>query len=107
MGNPTRIDGELAVLVAGTTEKSVALNVKREYTLAHDSEDAAGDAATNTIYLATDDGSTVADATAGKNKFKLLAGRSVVIGPDVSAIKFRTAAGAPTFSVSPSPAVNR
>lgn len=101
MGNPTSINGGLAVVEAATAERSVLLDATREYTLAHDGETVAGVADTNTIYLSTD--STVTPAAgSGSGKFKLLAGRSVVVGPHVAVLRFKTASGAPTMSVSPS-----
>ncbi len=104
--NPEAIGSQLAVVAASTAEQSVKLDPAREYSLAHDGQDAQGYEDTATIYLATDAGSVVPNAAEGLNKFKLLAGRAVVVGPHVSVLKFRTAAGAPTFSVSPSPAIN-
>lgn len=105
MANPETIAGELAVLVAGTAAASVALDARREYTFAHDGEDANGDSDVNTIYLATAAEAT-ATAAEGLDKFKLLAGRSVVIGPGVGTCHFKVAAGAPTMSVAPSPLIH-
>lgn len=102
MANPSAIDGGVAVLVAGTGQAQVALNPDREYTVVHDGEDAAGAGDTNTIYLATD-GNVDADASEGADKFKLKNGRAAVIGPGKEVLKFKCAAGAPTFSVDPGP----
>lgn len=101
MGNPTAIDGELAVLVAGTDDVAVTLDPRREYTLAHDGENVSGSEDTNTVYLAIGAAAT-ATAAEGANKFKLKNGRAVVVGPGADVLHFKTAAGAPTLSVSPS-----
>lgn len=106
MANPTSIAGIPAVLVASTSEQSVMLETNREYTLAHDGENASGVADTATIYLAFQSASVDADASEGASKFKLLGGRSVVLGPGLDTVKFKVAAGAPTFSVSPGPEIS-
>ena len=106
MSNPNAVDGGLAVLEAATTERSVALNRYREYTLRHDGEDATGSPNSSTVYLALNQAPSP-DAAAGEDRFKLLAGSVVVIGPGVTTLRFRTASGAPTISVSAGPMIGR
>lgn len=102
MSTPSAIDGGLAVLEAATTERVVTLNRLREYTLRHDGEDTTGAADTNTVYLAIN-GSPPPDSAGGLDRFKLLNGSVVVIGPDVSSLRYKATSGAPTISISAGP----
>lgn len=89
-----------AVLAASTEEQTITLEEDREYTLAHDGEDATGAEDTHTIYLSFG-GAVDADAGEGADKAKLKDGRVFLIGPGISILKFKCAAGAPTFSIAP------
>ncbi len=106
MANPSKVDLYPAVLAASTTMAFVELNPDREYTLLHEEETVAGVADSNTIYFTTtpkvtDADAVVADATAGDNKMKLQSGRALVFGPKFYGLQFKTAAGAPTFTLLP------
>lgn len=105
MSNPTSVgvsDGNPAVLEATTTLQAVTLDPQREYTVGHDGEDTAGSSSTGSVYLAVD-AAVDNDASEGANKAKLINGRSLVIGPGVGVLKFRTASGSPTFTINPGP----
>jgi hypothetical protein len=107
--NPTSTGGtrkipdyKTQVLVASTSEGSVILNPDLEYILMHDGEDNTGASDSNTIYLSFS-GSVDADASEGSDKAKLIETRSFPVGPGLSLMKFKTAAGGPTFTVIPGP----
>lgn len=98
MANPTSMIGGVANLAAGTSEQSITLDPQREYSLGHNGVDSAGSADTNTIFLSLGS-AVVASYAAGEDKFPLLSGSSVIVGPGVSVIRFKTASGAPTFRI--------
>lgn len=100
MANPTTLSTNPAVLVASTSEFTLTIDGERAYTFAHDSEDSSGDTDSNTIYLAIN-AAVTADPTEGNNKIKLINGRSVVIGPGVTRVRFKCASGGPTMTVMP------
>lgn len=103
MANPDDLtDVALAVLEVTTSEQEVILDPRREYTLSHDGENTSGAEDTNTIYLATE-GDVVADANEGEDKYKLKNGRFTTVGPDKTVLKFASASGSPTMSVSAGP----
>lgn len=113
MANPdSLVSGQLAVLVSSTAEQTIPVSVNRNHTLYHHGEDASGVADTEPIYFACVD-PTVAGMSnpaasyvspnyqPGGNKFILKSGTSVILRAGFTHIKFRTAAGAPVFGVSP------
>ncbi len=107
MANPYSIDHLPAVIVTSTAQDELFLDERREYTISHDGETNAGAADANTIYIAirtaSDEDDVVATSAEGTNKIKLRDGRSVVVGPSVRAIRHKTAAGAPTFTIIANP----
>lgn len=105
MANPTDISSSNnpVVLEATTTEDDIILNADRTYRLFHDGEDTSGTGATDTIYLKFDAAGVDNDESEGDNKFKLMDGREVVIGPGVARLYFqvKSSGGSPTFSIMP------
>ena len=105
MANPTSVgvdDNYPAVLeVVNTATRSVTLNSQRSYFLRHLSVDTGGNATTDTIYLAFAAADVDADKSEGADKFALVSGGEVVIGPGVSSLKFETEANDPTMTIMP------
>lgn len=92
MANPTEVTGpEPAVLLATTTEQSLAILPTYEYTLSHDGEDEEGIAQTSTVYIAMND-TTEATPAEGANKLKLRFGTAFTI-EKAAVIRFRVADG--------------
>lgn len=100
--NPTTaVSEKWAVLQATTSEQTLTLDPGRAYILAHNDRDISGVAASDTIYLA-DNASVDNDDSEGPNKCMLISGRVVQVGPGVTTLKYRLAAGAatsPTFQL--------
>ena len=94
-----RIDTEPSTIETSVTASSISVNPARTYTIAHDNEDAAHALDRSTIYLGFN--AAAPDGTVGINKFKLLAGRAVDIGPGVEVVQYKSAGGAPTFAIAP------
>ena len=103
MANVTAITNlPVTIAVANTAEASVTLDPQRSYLLQHNGLAAAGSADTNTIFLSFD--ATVDnDVSAEEDKFLLINVQPIVVGPGVSNLNYRSAAGVPTFSVMPGP----
>jgi hypothetical protein len=106
MAEPTTIDGGLHLIAAAATAKSITLNPDREYTIAHNGVDVSANAVTNTIFLGIDAAPAAATYAADENKFALLDGRAVVIGPGVKTLYFiGYDSGIPTFSIAAGPEI--
>lgn len=100
MANPSSVSEKPAILEATTTQDTVALDPWRRYSLSHNQVNTAGAGATQTIYLATA-ADVTASADSGADKAALIDIRTLVIGPGVSVLRFKTAAGSPTFTIVP------
>lgn len=100
MANPSSLTGNPAVLEATTTGQSVDLQPGRIYTLVHNGYTTGGSASTSPIFCSFDS-EPAADLAAEEHKFPLFTNRSIRIGPGVSTLYFKTAIGAPTFTVMP------
>ena len=98
MANPTSVTDGVAVLLAGTDEIAVALDVDREYWIGHDGEDGDGTSSEVTVYLALA-AAVTASAAAGANKHKLIPYRPIWFGPGVAELRLKTASGAATASI--------
>jgi hypothetical protein len=100
VANPTSCglaDGYSCVIATSSTSATVLLNAGKQYSIGHDGEDNAGNPGiTATVYGALTmrgDASTItvdADSSEGPNKFKLIAGRALLLPPGVSSIKLKT-----------------
>lgn len=97
------INNEPSTVGTSNSETSLSLDPTRMYTLAHDREDASHAADANTIYLGF--AGVAADGANGLNKFKLLDGRVLEIGPGVNIVRYKSAGGAPTMSIAASQSV--
>ena len=105
MANPTSVgvdDAKPACIEATTTSRSLTLNAQRQYTLKHSGVSAAGATTTDTIYLAFGAAVTTVSDLNEANKWSLQDGQSVVVGPQLKTLYFRTAANSPTFAIMPS-----
>jgi hypothetical protein len=87
------------VKVEATTNENHILVDSQGYSLAHDGCDTAGAEELDAIFFSPVSGFTASHA-AGE-KFALVAGRAIEIPDKWRTVYFRTAAGAPTFSVLP------
>jgi hypothetical protein len=90
----------LATIATSTTQTTLALDPSRDYTIIHNSKNAARADDINDIFLAINESS--ADGAVGEDKYLLSAGRAAVIGPGISILKYKSAAGAPTFGIASS-----
>jgi hypothetical protein len=100
MANPSAIDSSPAVIEATSSADSVTLQAGRSYSIAHNGVDTSGGFDDATIFLATSAAPT-ADYAAETDKVPLQAQRTVVLGPGVGTLYFRTASGSPTFTITP------
>ena len=90
--------GTVATTSSGVSE--IGLDPDREYTIIHNSKDAAHSSDTNDVYLAIN-GATP-DGSLGENKYILSNARAIIVGPGITKLAFRAANGAPTLGVSSS-----
>ncbi|MBK8271258.1 MAG: hypothetical protein IPK83_24240 [Planctomycetes bacterium] len=106
MPNPTEAIQTPALIEATTTQGEIEISSAHFHELIHHSVDAAGSAATTPIYFAFGAAggvppTVVASDAAGSNKLRLASGGRITIKPGVSLIGFKTASGAPMFSIVP------
>jgi len=90
---------EAAIIEADTTQDSVTLHKDRTYTIVHTGLNASGGADANTIWFAQ--GDVTASWAVGTDKLPVQDGQSVVVGPALATLNFKTAAGSPVFSIIP------
>ena len=103
MANPTGPSNDPALLEAVSTEtRSYALDKGREYLIEHTGlQDDGSTADVNPIFFNFGGGTLTASYEEGANKGVLAAGKLRVIGPGVSLIQFKTAAGEPIMQIIP------
>lgn len=103
MANPTSVglndDYGPAILEATTTPASVTLDGNKQYLLQHNAQDTSGSAVTDDIMCAV--AGATASKTSGANKFLLISGTPIFIGPGITTLTIDAAANAPTMSVFP------
>lgn len=100
MANPTSVSGSPAcILTDNAVAVSLAIDAARQYMLSHDGEDAGGNAHTDTVFCAV--GTATAAVTEGAGKFKLPAGRTLLVGPGQTILSLLSAAKDPTVSILP------
>lgn len=94
----------LGIVAASNTEADIVLDPDREYTLTHTGiqSTTASTADTNTIFFKTS-ASVTLTYTAAQGAFALDENESCIVGPGLSQIFYRTAAGTPTFKVNGGP----
>lgn len=100
MANPASIDNLPAVLEVTSTPSSVTLSATRSYTFSHNGVDTSGSADVNAIFCSIV-AAVDADFSNEADKFILQSDREVIVGPNVTELKFGTAAGAPTMNCIP------
>lgn len=92
MANPTELtDIQPATLLVNTTLQLLTIENQRSYTFAHDGETVAGVANTSKIYLftAVSGHPTISyNDSEATQKAKLLAGRSITLGPGLKTIAY-------------------
>ena len=88
------------LLAASTAKVSIDLLVDWAYAVAHNGQDVAGAAVTDTIIL-SHDGVATADMSAEAGKIPLLANRAIVLPAGHRKLYYQTAANAPTFTLMP------
>lgn len=88
---------KLGTFIASTSQKSIALNPHRIYTVIHKGQAIDQSADTNDIFLAID--AVAADGAAGLDKVLLTPNEACVIGPGYYALNYKCAAGAPVFGL--------
>lgn len=104
MANPTSKLGDgkdysPAILVTGGSKDSVTLDLNKSYLLSHNGVQADGSTGdTALIQCSVDD--TDPNPAAGTERFLLLDGEPIMIGPGISTLTFKSG-GTPTFSVIP------
>lgn len=84
--------------VPSTEVGTFAIDPAKEFTLMHLNETKEGLEDKNTIWLAF--GDEVPDGQIGLDKYRLKAFSSVCLGPGISILKFRSAAGIPIMALS-------
>lgn len=96
-----------AVVVAGTGESTITLSKDRRYRLKHLGLDADGSTAgTEAIFLRVGTDTVETNLNAATDKAALINNHEPIeIGPGVTKLYAKTAAGAPTFSIMPLPPV--
>jgi len=101
MANPTELLSGFATLKATTTQQTLNLDPDRLYWLAHCGTIDDGTASDTPVYFAADD-DVVATSAEGANKLVLSANLMLAVGPGVSELSFKLAAGAadqPVFMI--------
>lgn len=105
MANPTEATNRLCNLAASTSEQTINLDRHRLYAVLHNGIDVSESPDTNLVFLATDS-AVVADGSEGEDKAVLGFGAQIPLPPRTDTLRFRCAAGAPTFTLIPQRAVH-
>jgi len=92
------VEGQPVKVEATTTENHILLD-SQGYSIAHDGVDTAGAEELDAIFFSDQPGMTASHAAG--TKFTMVAFRAIDVPDKWRALYFRTAAGAPTFSVLP------
>jgi hypothetical protein len=88
MANPSELRSNIAATIRATPiVQTLLLNGDRSYTFAHDGEDRDGTTSTSKIYLCVS-GNLIKDDTEEVGKIKLLASRSVGVGPGLLNVQY-------------------
>jgi len=109
MANPTSVgldnSQNPAMVVTDTTGVGITIDQTKNYLVRHTGLDNASTpaAALGTVYVTLGQSGTAitANGVEGGNKFPLLAGESMVVGPNAQTLGFRAASGTPVVSVVP------
>ena len=98
MANPATIGEDGGVIEATTTEGSVTLDPYYRYAIWHNGRNTSGAADDDTIYFSTS-AEVEADPAAGSGRQQLVDGASAPLPLGAAILRFKTATGAPTFSI--------
>ena len=106
MANPSSVGvaaWQPAMVVTDTTGGSTTLDPNKQYLIKHtglDNSSTPG-ASTGTAYLTVGQSGTAitANGVEGSNKYPILSGDSQIIGPGITTLGWRAAAGTPVLSV--------